>query len=309
MQSIRTFILIPLLFFSLCALAQKEKTVEVDAEYYYDEDVSKANARQHVLNQARLNAIKKAFPGTIIAQENTLVLSSNTSGDAEDFYSFSKIASRGEIIKEDYRFVKLPENEIGQDGFRCILKARVRELWNKPEFSWSILHNGVDEKDSTTVFVEGDHLYLSFDAPCDGYLAVYCIYGDYKTAQCLIPHQKDGKGIYRIRGGQHYVFFAPQVDNGDGDVNHWTDELIPFCAGEHVEYPQFYAIFSKREFTCAEKAKKANRSQRIGGKDYSVPPELSYRDFENWLTRQRINDEGMQIEIKQIKILKRGNDN
>jgi hypothetical protein len=196
---------------------------------------------------------------------------------------------KGEWIED----TKIPSTDISYENDMLVVKANVcgkaKEITRAAiNFSAKLLSNGVDDKFENNVYKDGDDLYLSFQSPVDGYLSVYLI-DEEQTAFCLLPYTQDGDGQQPINHGQRLVFFDSNVPTDKAVV----DELIITCA-KSVEYNTIYIVFSPNPFT------KSNDNQLH--KD--LPRELSFVDFQSWLTKNRNLDKDMEVEIKAIQIRK-----
>lgn len=286
-----------------CAIAQKEKTVEGSYTYTYPSTVAPKAARLVAEERARVAAIQEAFPGTITAEQHSHSLIESDGGSSSRFYSSGVSEVKGEWLgdKEQPQFTDpLYDRDADNYTITCTVKGRVREVtWNKPEFTWKLMRNHVEDASETEEFQENDDLFMTFQAPCDGYLCVY-ISDERGMAQCLVPNDEDPNGIYRVKGNQRYVFFSEKHRPNDGQMP--TEELT-MVTGAEMEYDQFYVFFSPNPF---RKAQNGDRSTvTIDGREHLFPGEVQYEKFQDWQLRQLSKDKELQREKKIISIVRK----
>lgn len=297
----RTILLwVTLLLFPFCATAQKEKSVKGTYTYTYSSDVTPKQARVVAEERAKVAAIREAFPGTITAENNSVIVNDGGSGSSTRFYSSGVSEVKGEWLADTHepKFTD-PSFDSAADlwSVTCTVEGRVRELtWNKPAFQWKLMRNHVEDASETSEFQENDDLFMSFQAPCDGYLCVY-ISDERGMAQCLVPNDQDPQGFYSVKGGQRYVFFSPNHRPNDGQMA--TEELY-MVPGSDLEYDQFYVFFSPNKFIKA--ANSERQTLNINGTERIMPGEVPYADFQRWQLKLQTRDKELQREKKIISI-------
>lgn len=271
------------LFCSLGMVAQTEIS-ELKGEYlfYADRYMSEKEARSEAVNNALVQKLAETF-GTIVdnygyedSREHSFLLSSNE--------------VKGEWIGDvEEPVVEWVERQA--DGIN-VYKARVhfkaRPIGNTVNFRSSVLRNGVEEKFESSQFKTGDDMYVSFEAPVDGYVAIYLV-DETHNAFRLLPYQADSDGEQPVKGGRRYVFFAPKENKTD--VRN-IDELYMTCANGIVELNRLYVIFSPNRFTLENDRKK----------EEILPRQLKQKDFNQWLSRSMSRDERMGRIITNLKI-------
>lgn len=171
------------------------------------------------------------------------------------------------------------------------VKGKAREIVTAAiDFQVRILRNGTDDKFEDDDFRSGDDLYLSFQSPVSGYLAVYLVDAD-GQAFCLLPYRNQTDGIYQVNANQRYLFFntreAPQTERP------YVDEYVMTCS-RSSEHNQIYVIFSPNQFVKA--------ADNVS--DDLLPRELLYNDFQRWLTKCRKRDKDMNLRMVPITIEK-----
>lgn len=286
------YILLLLLLATLPAAAQKIQKVCGEYTYYVPENVSRSAAMRTALERAKIQALADKF-GTIVSQTNTSIVKDNNGQADSRFFSLGSTEVKGEWIADEgepeYTF------DINKDDGTLIVTCRVcgkaREIVSaQTEFVAKVLRNGTEEKFESDTFNNGDDMFLYFQSPADGYVAVYLV-DETPTAYCLLPYRKDSDGQQPVRHGQKYVFFSPKHAGSDAAI---LDEYTLTCS-RALEHNQIYVIFSTQPFT------KALDSQERE----AIPHQLDYEDFNRWLGNCRKKDTKMGVQVKEITI--RGN--
>lgn len=284
----RYFIVILLLVFTSAAFAQKLRTVEAEYTYYAPENVTLEQARRTALDRAMIQALADEF-GTIVTQQNATRVE-NRSGQSDiDFLSIGGSEVKGEWIET----IGEPIYNIRYEGNMlvvvCKVKGKAREIVSAGiDFQAKVLRNGTDDKFESDQFRSGDDLYLSFQSPVSGYLAVYLVDAS-GQGYCLLPYRNQTDGICPIKANQHYLFF--NVKEAPQQVRPYVDEYVMTCEHE-AEHNQLYVIFSPNQFA---KAADSNAND-------ALPRQLYYTDFQEWLTNCRKRDKEMNLRMMPILI-------
>lgn len=269
--------------------AQQIKRVEGEYTFYAPDNITLEQAKNIAVERARLQALSTAF-GMSISQVST-TMSSNRNGESDmEFFTSGGTEVKGEWLDD----VSEPEISIFyEDGMLCV-KAKVSGRARKIEeagvdIDARILKNGTGLRDESDRFRNGDDFYLYFRSPVSGYLSVYLVDAS-ETAYCLLPYLADNTGSRAVEPGRDYVFFSPEC--ADGREQHFVDEFVMTC-GNSAEQNVVYVIFSQKNFA------KANDRQM----DSSLPRQLAFADFQDWLTRSRIKDRTMVVERRVISVV------
>ena len=269
--------------------AQRVQKVCGEYTYYAEADESAGEAKMRAAEGARLQAIATEF-GTVIAQ-STVQSESLINGEEQSWFSqLSSSEVKGEWLED----VGEPKYEIEyvQDMLvvKCSVCGRARETSNlAAEFEAAVLRNGTERKYCDTKFRPGDDMYLHFQAPADGYIAVYLI-DETPEAYCLLPYAADADGQQTVEAGREYVFFSAAKAVAEREL---VDEYTLTCGGE-VERNRLYVIYSKQPFT------KAMDSRT----DEALPGRLGYEEFSRWLTKRRTRDPEMGVKVMHLEIRK-----
>ena len=287
----RSICIILLLLFFINLSAQK--TVKICGEYTYvaPENVSLEQARQTALERAKLEALAEKF-GTTVSQNNATVVENKNGASDIRFLSFGGSDVKGEWLET----TKEPKYDISYEKETLIVKVSVcgkaREIVGAGiDFTAKVLKNGTEAKFESDNFKNGDDIYLLFRSPTDGYLAVYLV-DESQTAYCLLPYKNTPSGNARIKSGKEYVFFSGK----DAERNEAAavDEYV-LTTNKSAENNFLWIIFSPNEFT------KANDKTRG---EVSLPRELSYDDFQQWLAKNRTRDKDMKLVTKGLTVTK-----
>ena len=284
----RYSIAILLLILSSAAFAQKLKTVESEYTYYAPENVTLEQAKRIALDRAMIQALADEF-GTIVSQSNATRVENQNGQTNIDFLSIGGSEVKGEWIET----IGEPIYNIRYEGEMLIVfvkvKGKAREIVSASiDFQAKILRNGTDDKFESDQFRSGDDLYLSFQSPVSGYLAVYLIDAN-NQAYCLLPYRKQMDGIYPIKANQRYLFFS--IKEAPLQERPYVDEYVMTCERES-EQNQIYIIFSPNLFTKAADIQS----------NATIPRELQFEDFQKWLVRCRKNDKEMNMILKETTI-------
>ncbi len=286
----RGLLLLLLLTSSSIVFSQELKTVEGDYTYYAPENVTMEQAKRTALERAMLQAVADEF-GTIVSQQNVTRVENQGGRSDVDFLSFGGSEAKGEWIET----IGEPIYNIRYEGnmlvISCSVKGKAREIVSAQiDFTAKILRNGTEERYESEQFRNGDDLYLLFQSPVKGYLAVYLVDAD-AQAFCLLPYRNQTEGIYPIKANQRYVFFNERFALSSERPQ--VDEYV-MTTERSSEYNQICVIFSPNQFVKAVD----------GNADEGLPRQLSSDDFNKWLVKCRKHDEDMNVKIISIMIEK-----
>lgn len=287
----RAWILIVFIFISPISLfAQKVKNVVGEYTYRAPEEVTVEQAKRTALERAQLEAIATVF-GTDVSQHNSTLISNRNGKSDVNFKSISSSDVKGEWIET----IGEPQYDIFYDQGMLIVTCKVKGIIRENvsvviDIKAKVLRNGTEDKFESSEFRNGDDMYLSFQSPVDGYLAVYLL-DDNGDAFCLLPYRGQTDGVQRISANTHYVFFSEK--DALPNVRNLVDEYTLTC--EHSsETNQIYVIFSPNPFV------KANDTD----KGELLPREIDGHSFQTWLAKVRRKDKYVNFSSKQITITK-----
>ena len=284
----RLFIIVCLCFLCVGTFAQRTEKVRVEYIYHAPENISLEEAKRIALERAKIQAIADEF-GTIVSQSNTTLVSNRNGESSSDFFSLGGSEVKGEWIET----IGQPEYEINYEQGMLVVKAmvsgRIREIVSAQiDLKAEVLCNGTDLKFARTDFKSGDDLYLYFQSPVNGYLAVYLLDEVSQMVYCLLPYKSSSEAVTPIEKDKPYIFFSAKHA---GDKGYLVDEYTMTCTNP-IERNTIYVVFSPTEFA------KANSSNV----DELLPQELSFEEFQKWLVKGRNRDKEMSLVQKSITI-------
>lgn len=277
-------LLIALMSATAAAYAEKDKKVRKvhgTAKLILSENdnMTVSQAKIECVKRAKYEAIKATF-GEDLSSSTNIVEGVVNGNDISNFVEETTLSARAEWL-EDTR-----EPEVGvatDDEGRIIIKA---EVWGKArpvtqaaiELDWKVLCGGTDDCFERDAFKNKQKMYVKFQAPVSGYLAIYLLDSTNKEASCLLPYKHNTVGYHQVLGGKEYILFDKQSDPKAISYNLTT--RLP------LEMDQVVLIFSPNKFT---------KCNDITG-DRLHPNSLSIDDFEAWLKRLKRQDEDMVVD-------------
>ena len=280
----RFFIAACLFLFALPILAQRTEKVHAEYVYYAPDNISLEEAKRIALDRAKIQAIADEF-GTVVSQSNATLVSNRNGESTSDFFSLGGSEVKGEWIET----IGQPKYQINYEHgilmVKAIVSGRIREIvFAQIDIKAEVLCNGTDLKFARTDFKSGDDLYLYFQSPVDGYLAVYLLDEANQMVYCLLPYKSSSEAITPIEHDKPYIFFSSKHA---GDKAHLVDEYTMTC-NNSVERNIIYVVFSPNEFAKAH----SNNVEEL------LPQGLSFEEFQKWIVKRRNRDKMMKIEQK-----------
>lgn len=276
----------------------KTKVVEGSYTYYAPNNVTVQQAENTALERAKIQAIADAF-GTIISQNSTIQVKNNQGQSNLDFTSISGCDVKGEWLETLREPVVTKLFEEDKLIVTAKVKGRAREIVSAGvDFQAKVLRNDIDDKYEAEEFMNGDDLYLSFMTPISGYLAVYLL-DETRQAYCLLPYRNQKEGVFPVKANKRYVFFKSTM--ASENESPYIDEYVLTCQGD-VESNLIYVIFSPNHFVKAIDNESTRNTDLEG--TMGLPRELTYKDFQRWLTKQRKHDINMSVRMFPITIKK-----
>lgn len=287
MQRLTLFILSAITLV-ITASAGAIRTVSAEYIYHIPDNIATDEAKEIALQRACAQAIADEF-GTVVTQSSSVTIDTHADHTTTDFLSIGGSELKGEWIET----IGQPAYEYITDGndlaLRVRVKGRIREIESVAvPFEVRILRNGTDDAFESSTFTAGDDMYLSFNTPGEGYLAIYLIDND-KNAFCLLPYSGQSEGYFHAKANRRYLFFHPS--HADGIEPSLVDELVMDTSLPR-ERNRILAIFSPNRFYKAADAKTLP----------DLPRSLGYADFQKWLASVRKRDTSLSVTEKAITI-------
>ncbi len=278
-----------LFLFHLDVSAQELKTVEASYTYYAPDNVTLEQAKRTALERAQIEALANTF-GTNISQYNSTRVSNQNGNSDVDFLSISSSDIKGEWIETIGEPIYNIYYEQQMLVVSCTVRGKAREIVSAGvDLKVKILRNGTDDKFESSEFRNGDDMYLSFQSPVDGYVAIYLI-DEGGNAFCLLPYRNQSDGIYKVKAGTRYVFFsetmAPTSEQSIVDEYNLTCEKAQ-------ETNHIYILFSSEKFI---KAFDEDNGENL-------PRELSSESFQKWYSKQKVINKNL-VSINKLLTIK-----
>lgn len=278
----KKLLVVYLLSLSLVASAKDWVKVCGEERYVVPENVSLQDAKIEALKRAKANALAERF-GMMVSQNTTSIMKENDGELGNYFLATSGAELRGEWLED----IKEPEYNIYYRNDMQVVevsvcgKARERKSV-EIDLSVKVLRNGTEMHNESETFSSGDSFYLYFRTPIKGFVCVYLV-DENQQATCLLPYQREQLHSVEVEANTDYLFFS--IEHSVQKV--FVDEYV-LSSYNGIIQNQLYVIFSPNDFV------------KASDREYSSAlRELSFVDFQAWLTRNRNHDEKMQV-IKKV---------
>lgn len=282
-------IILSIILVSIPSFAQK--LIEVESEYIYvvPENMTIEQAKLTALDRARIQAIADEF-GTLVSQSNTIFVENINGSSGINFQSLGTSDVKGEWVET----VGEPVFEIAFEQNMLIVKVkvkgRIREIISSEiPLKVQVLCNGTSSKHERYEFKNGDDMFLRFQSPVDGFVAIYLIDYSEQTVFCMLPYSQSPDAVQKIERDKAYIFFS--VKEAQPETRDIVDEYILTCNG-NIERNDIFVVFSPEEFV------KANVSKT----ELSQPGVLSFNEFNQWLAKTRKQNDKIQLYSKSLTI-------
>ena len=276
--------------------AQKMLTASGEYTYHLPQNLTIDQAKMIALERAKTQIIAENF-GTVMGVNNSTVVSNVNGESTISFLSIGESEVKGEwiaTIGEPRMAISYEQNMI---VINVRLKGTIREIKSvKVPFEVSILKNGIEDKFESYEFRDGDHLYISFETPINGYVAIYLY--DQSGVSRLLPLKHQTEGSKLVESGKRLVFFSHKKSQYSVELNKNIESLYSeytlFC-NEDNEMNRIYVIFSPNKFS---------RPIDNTATNYDMPAMLTFEAFQSWLAKSRKQDSDMCVKIQDIIIKK-----
>lgn len=272
----------------LTQICAKTKVVTTEYIYHIPENVSYEQARETAIARARAQAIAEEF-GMTVNQVTSVMVENNNGNSSTDFMSLGGSELKGEWIED----LEEPVFEYITDGANLAIKVRIKgrireSKGSKVMVETKILRNGIMDSHETDQFVSGDDLYISFNSPIGGFIAIYLLDTE-NNAFCLLPYQSQTDGIFQIKANQKYMFFHPDHHHG---VNQADVDRITVDTEADRERNRILIFFSPNKFF-----KGADSKQSV-----DLPRVMNQNDFQKWMSAIVKKDMDMTVIERPILI-------
>lgn len=281
---LRVFVFLLVCGSCLAAFAQKTKVVEGEYTFYVPPTMSLVQAESEALKRAQIEALANEY-GTIIQQSSMTM----TLDRGEEFYQEGVGLVKGEWIET----IDAPYFERGFHNnemfVKCRVKGRAREIKSdRAELEIHILRNEPDDRSETSEFHNGDNIYLHFESPVDGYLAVFLYDSKNDVVNCLLPYRRDKVSVVKVESDRPYFFFSKEKS-----VQGLRTEEYSMGANDELETNVVYIVFSKNEFVKPTLSFEGGRT---------VLKQITFEKFNQWLNKLLAQDADAQVEKRMVSI-------
>lgn len=247
-------------------------------------------ARKEAVSRAKLQALADNFGTRIIKATNTQM--KNDGFDSKiDFFSTGTSEIAGEWIET----IGDPSVEITYIDDTLVVKAKVKGkarpiIKKEIPLIARVLRNNTNDTAESDVFMNGDKIFLSFQAPVNGNILVYLIDHVTKQAYCLLPYASSETSSISIIRDKRYVFFSEKESSHQAEQD--VDEYSLTCSGHENDYNDVIILFSTNNLI-------KENSHQIAS---NIPRQMPVKNFNEWLTQLKISDNNLQTIIKPIII-------
>lgn len=254
-----------------------------------NDGMSLMEAKSRCVERARAEAIRNEF-GDLITSA-TITTDIEQGGEVASFiYDNATQKARGNWLSDTREPIIDVVYADGKLTFTAQVWGEAREIVQAtPQFKWKILCGGTTDAYATTRFNNRDRLCISFQAPADGYVAIYLIEGTDEVS-CLLPWASIASGQFRVKGNQRYVFFDK---SSDPDAPHYL-----LTTKKHIERNQIVVIYSPNPFTKSVDTQHDSRHANT----------LSSLDYQRWLLHNQRIDASMTIDTDWVTIINEDSD-
>lgn len=288
--------LLSLSLLAIMVFAAKQKPIEVSFSYDYlsnDRNESQAEAEKHALERAKQKALENAFGvdvSSIVVTMESETQQNEKWDTSSDFFSLGGTSVRGEWLTTTEEKVISSRHNGDYWEVSVVVSGTIREKSGAPiDLHYAIISQPTD-RETRPRFFDGEDLLLRFSSPVAGALCVYIV-DESKTAYCLLPYSRDGKGYAEVEANKEHLFLSTKTDP--------KAEEVVFTTDKEIEHNVMYIVFSPNRFTKAR--------DKSGGKnwrDQSLPRSLAYEDFLRWLAKNQTADDQMLVKTELIEIRK-----
>jgi hypothetical protein len=282
---------------------QAIKTETGEFSIRVESDKSELETQNKGIEQARINAIKKAFGEKMLQGNNTWI--ENYQGKEKvESQTMVSLTSETYVNGEWLEDVKEPKIEKEfKDGalwLKITVVCKVRELTNQTNQPFSYFTSSCpDLKCKTSFFNDGQDFYLFFKSPVNGFLAAYLEVPKEGKTYRLLPYQSQAsQGSFAIQADKEYFFFSPE--HGSKEFKSFIDEISVTLYDKSVpESNTLIVIFSeKNQFGKPSLENTRNHSGKGTHSDEGIilPASIGITEFNKWYINLRQQVKDLQVD-------------
>jgi len=283
---------------------QKIKNASGEVMFRLEEHISKDDLKDKLRKQAIIRAIENTYGSTVTQKTEIQIQDGHTrfNIDGTTMVRGEWIKTTEEKFSEEIREVRTEKGKRLEVWITCKIKGKVREITSSPVVIDFSTGNCPDSKKcGTSVFKNGESMYLFFKTPVDGFLSIYVVENDH--AFRILPYQQMSS-VYAhavpVKGNENYVFFSNyQSHDYFPDFSFYLVDELLMITDKEEENLKFYVIFSTDMFHSA--LLDEGKETEAGGE---IPKSLSTNLFIKWLENNRMFNPGFDYQTTMLKIIK-----
>jgi hypothetical protein len=281
------------------------------------EDVIKKEAKE----KAIINGIERKY-GQVVLQGNSTYIKNLSNGEMLEsqsvFYSSSQSLLKGEFLRmigsETYEVFSEKRKINGKKEQLRVIKCKItfeaKEVAEQlPQFT--VVSSVCESKPlncKTTLFYNGDKIYIYFKTPVKGYLAIYADYlieGKHYCSRYL-PVKENGDLAYssclKVDEAKEYTFFS---QNNTQFSEGFISKEVVLVTNENTEPMRFFVIFSEDPISSPQLSEiPVSQSFKEKNTGYQLPLGIRSEKFQEWIYQQRAFNKKFQHKLIDITISK-----
>ena len=272
--------------------------VSITYEYRSDSKLTDEQAKQKAIEQAKLKAIEEKF-GVDVSSIQTSYIKSSAEGTnvatSNTMLSLGGTSSRGIWVETIKQEVLEQRYENGFWIVKVHLEGKVKSKSGESVDIQFAFVNNTHDKISRDVFYDGDDIYMTFSSPVSGSLCVYLL-DENQNVACLLPYENNKIGCQNVEANKNYLFFYQS--SAEDYMRNATEYTLN--TQRSAEQNILFVVFSPNKISKA--------SDRKGGKNWRnepMPRQLSFVDFQKWLSNNQTADPQMTVRTVPITITRR----
>jgi len=304
-----------IIFFSIVLISIKgysQKEVHASGEYSFkiEKDQTFNQAKELVIEQAKINAIEKAFGRVIINGNTTYLQNDGTKGKSESsskFNFFSDSFVKGEWLKDTAK-PNISIQTIGEDQWIFAkVQGIIREITSQPVGFKIYTTNCLTINCNTNIFNNNQDFYVGFQSPVSGYLALYLEDLSIGETSKILPYELSEKntGSVPIEKNKFYWFFSKKYDSFD-ESNAVDEMSFKITENKILEYYKLYILFSEVPFISPifTNDNTDRLHEKLKKTSHKLPKTLDNTSFLAWLQKFRGTNKKVQFDIKYLTLKK-----
>lgn len=302
-----------IIFFSIVLISLRgysQKEVHSTGEYSFkiEKDQTFNQAKELVIEQAKINAIEKAFGRIIINGNTSYIQNDATKGKTETnskFNFFSDSFVKGEWLKDTAKPV-ISIQTIGEDQWIFAkVQGIIREITSQPVSFKLFTANCLAANCQTNIFTNNQDFFVGFQSPVSGYLALFLEDLSIGETSKILPYEFSEKntGSVPIEKNKFYWFFSKKLDALDENLV--VDEMnFKISDNSIVEYYKLYILFSETPFISPiftnDNVDRLN--EKLKKTSFKLPKTLDNGSFQAWLQKFRGINKKIQFDIRYLTL-------